>query len=119
MIEYTSFEASRRLEELGFKEEPDAGVWRGASGCFHYQETLNDATDWSHMSRAYRSDTLLAFLIGKGWDISTGKPHDKVLVDAASMKLNRGLAVEGDTIPDALADVVFAIIAPPPKEDAR
>jgi len=107
MTEYTSLKASRRLADAGFREESDMGVY-GCGGDTYFP--ITNAVDWSHATRAYRSDTLLEWLITNDWDISIGMPHNKILVDAASMKLNKRIPIEADTIPDALAEVVMKIM---------
>jgi hypothetical protein len=84
---YTSLEVSDQLAEAGFKEQSEYVICRG-----------------------YRSDTLLMWLLERGWDVTIGRPHDKVLVDAASMKENKRFAAKAETLPDALAEVVKTVM---------
>jgi len=115
MTEYTSLDISRRLAGAGFKAEVDAGVWGGESGCFHYQETLNGATDWSHMARAYRADTLLAWLLSHG---------DSIEITPDLEGFNVTYWVKHDDynginifLCDALGEVILAVMAKEAKHD--
>lgn len=121
MAEFTSLKVSKRLAAMGF-DAPDRFDTVGYP--FKWLEHAPDDADlvggWHGKESgdgptAYHSGTLLEWLVVRDWDISIGKPHDKVLVDAASMKAQLRLFAEADTIPDALADIVFAILAPKPK----
>ncbi len=116
MTEYTSLEVSKRLAEAGFD---GIGGFDNVGYPFKWLERAPGDADlvegWHGAESgdgpiAYRSDTLLAWLMTRGWDISIGMPHNKILVDAASMKSNMRFAVEGDTLPDALAEVVMKVL---------
>jgi hypothetical protein len=111
MTEYTSLEVSKRLAGAGFDAVPNA-LW-DATGGENDEPIIVSFPRWKDdkdLCRAYRSDTILMWLIERGWDISIGRPRDKVLIDAASMKANVRFAVEGDTLPDALAEVILKVL---------
>jgi hypothetical protein len=116
MIEYagTGTFVAAQLDYAGFKADPDKWLC-----CDGDEWTLQDegAEKWRICAArhpTYRADTLLAWLVARGWDISIGKPHDKVLIDAASMKENKRMAVEENTLSDGLAAVIIAILDYPP-----
>jgi len=115
MTEYTSLGVSRRLAEAGFKAEPDAGVWSGESGCYHYCYQLNDATDWSHMARAYRAGTLMEWLLENGLYFDRIEHHsvEGFIVRFQDANPNHVCPLEAieDTLCDALGEVVLAVLA--------
>jgi hypothetical protein len=110
MTEYTSLDVSRRLADAGFEGEPSAWWQRWPDETVGWSIGSYDTYATVHIC-SYRADTLMEWLVARGWDISIGKPHDKVLVDAASMKLNQRIPTDADTIPDALGEVILAVLA--------
>lgn len=97
MSEYTSLDLSKRLATTGFSETSDD----------RYNDAGTIPTD------AYRSDTLLAWLVKGGYQVAVGHSYDKKRYTAfytnekGEQNTRRELA---DTIPDALAEVVMKVL---------
>jgi hypothetical protein len=93
MTEYTSHDVTARLIAAGFTEPPDTRV------------VDVDVLPW-------RSDTLLAWLIDKEYQVSVGHSYDKKRYTAfytnerGEHNTRRELA---DTVPDALAEVILKV----------
>jgi hypothetical protein len=118
MTDYTSLEISRRLAEAGFCDIPDRQWVKIDYGQCGIQPTLveNDIAhlmlESARIANAYRADTLLAWLLDKGWDIDIGQLHklnDKVVIDAVLSGTNQNIATEGSTLCDALGEVVIKV----------
>jgi len=110
----------RQLQAAGFPQDT-AMVWYPIES----PDKDGDKTEFVFISgegidaicAAPTAGELMQWLVAKGWDISIGKPHDKVLVDAASMKLNQRIPTDADTIPDALGEVILAVLAKEAEHD--
>ena len=118
MTEHTSLDASKRLAEAGLEEETDK-KWI-VSICNKSNRTLvsvdqfvDSLSTWITACRAYRSDTLLAWLVSQEYQIAVGHSHDGKRYTAfytnekGEHNTRRELA---DTIPDALAEVVLKVL---------
>jgi hypothetical protein len=128
MTEYTSLEVSKRLAGAGFKEEQDTDKgWFStpASGeSLFYYTSAYCPNDLEHIAYAYRSDTLLAWLLNK--PIFSKRPWSIHIAVVAEMADNgkwerryRMAADCGDgseictfapTLPDALGEVVMRVM---------
>ena len=97
MSEYTSLEVSKRLAKAGFNETPDD----------RYNDAGTIPTD------AYRSDTLLAWLIDREYQVAVGHSYDGKRYTAfyTNEKGEHGTRRElADTVPDALAKAVMKVM---------
>ena len=98
MSEYTSLEVSKRLADAGFNETSDD----------RYNDAGTIPTD------AYRADTLLAWLLTKGWRCDEQYRDSKcyVLADLYGdySPIHRHEEASAPTLPDALAEVVMKVI---------
>ena len=97
MSEYTSLPVSKRLAAAGFNETSDD----------RYNDAGTIPTD------AYRADTLLSWLVGRGYQVAVGHSYDKKRYtvfytnEKGEPSTRRELA---DTIADALAKAVMKVL---------
>lgn len=126
MTEYTSLEVSKRLAGAGFDAVPNA-LW-DATGGENDEPIIVSFPRWKddkNLCRAYRSDTLLDWLMHKPLFslrthsvdvkargvriVATGECELRLFVTAT---LGSGKTLEGDapTLPDALAEVILKVL---------
>lgn len=105
MIAYTNQDASRELQQAGFKAWPDAQWKATESGKEELTEgTLTDGCN------AYCSDTLLSWLLDSGVCIVLGKQEDGEVLAVWEEDNKAPYTVRDHMIPDALAGIVAEVL---------
>jgi len=120
MIEYTSLDISRRLAEAGFKEATEYGYWNLGTTPIGSAISRHNANFGPRDTRliccAFRADTLMEWLTGRGYWVKVyPKVQADCVVSAGHYPIRfRGrdqVTGHGANTPDALGEVVLAVLA--------